>query len=281
MITVLDHVVLLCPDIEAGVSTYETLLGTPPVWRAQSDGAATAVFSVANTALELMAPMGEGAAADKLREMTAKGARLTSLAYRASDISEAHLACSRRGLNPGEVTHGSSTDMTSRATRQWDRFRIPDTAMAGIKTFVLTPDVGADFPIHKSQSDTVSGLDHIVIQTPNPDRAVANYAGRLGLRLALDRTFPDLGARLLFFRVGDVTLEMMQQLAPEADQSGPDALWGLSWQVADIDAANRRLRDTGLDVSAVRAGRKPGTSVFSVRNGTLGLPTLFITHTPR
>jgi hypothetical protein len=53
-------------------------------------------------------------------------------------------------------------------------------------------------------------------------------------------------------------------------------LWGLSWRVADIDAARARLAAAGLDVSEVRGGRKPGTRVMSVRDGTCGINTLLL-----
>jgi hypothetical protein len=37
----------------------------------------------------------------------------------------------------------------------------------------------------------------------------------------------------------------------------------------------------GVDVSEIRAGRKPGTRVMTVRNGTCGVPTLLVERTPR
>ena len=111
MITALDHFVLLCPDIDTGIRDYETLLGAPPAWRAISDGAATAVFHTGNTAIELMAPFGEGAVADKLREMTATGAKLTTLVYRSDDISGDHHLIKRRGLDPSDIAQGSSQDI--------------------------------------------------------------------------------------------------------------------------------------------------------------------------
>ena len=60
MITGLDHFVLVCPEIEAATAVYESLLGRPADWRASADGAATAIFRLENTSLELMAPDGEG-----------------------------------------------------------------------------------------------------------------------------------------------------------------------------------------------------------------------------
>ncbi len=69
MITGLDHIVLVCPEIEIGVAAYTAILGAGPVWRSRADGAATALFRVANTALELMAPCGEGAVGERLVEI--------------------------------------------------------------------------------------------------------------------------------------------------------------------------------------------------------------------
>src|SRR5882672_6442847 len=41
------------------------------------------------------------------------------------------------------------------------------------------------------EAASISALDHIVVRTPNPERAIAFYAGRLGLDLRLDRSNPD------------------------------------------------------------------------------------------
>jgi hypothetical protein len=65
---------------------------------------------------------------------------------------------------------------------------------------------------------------------------------------------------------------------PNADRAH-DKLWGLSWRVADIDATRARLVSAGIDVSEARAGRKPGTRVASVRNGTCGIHTLLLERT--
>ncbi len=60
-----------------------------------------------------------------------------------------------------------------------------------------------------------------------------------------------------------------------------DRLWGLSWRVADIDATRTRLVSSGVDVSDVRAGRKPGTRVLTVHGGVCGVPTLLVERTAR
>jgi catechol 2,3-dioxygenase-like lactoylglutathione lyase family enzyme len=125
------------------------------------------------------------------------------------------------------------------------------------------------------EGSTISSLDHVVVRTPNPERAIAFYAGRLGLDLRLDRSNPEWGARLLFFRCGDLVVEIAHDLK-KGVSDGPDQLWGLSWRASDIAKVNARLKSAGVDVSPVRTGRRPGTEVFSVNSHTEGVPTIVI-----
>ena len=280
MITRLDHFVLICPDIEAGVGAYETLLGAPPAWRAEDAqmGSATALFKVDNTAIELMAPTGEGLVGARLSEMLDDtGPALTSLAYEVPNIDMAHHAFGRRGLVPSEIGDGESTDIASGETRTWKRFRCADVACAGVKSFVLqyTED---RLPAREVAAGGVTSLDHLVINTPNPERAIALYGARLDLRFALDRTAEQWKTRFMFFRTGGLTLEVIHRLGSEDNADAVDTIWGLTWAVADLGAAHERLAAAGLTVSDIRKGRKPGSTVFTVKDGTLGVPTLFIAH---
>ena len=122
----------------------------------------------------------------------------------------------------------------------------------------------------------VDALDHVVINTPDAERAIALWRDRLGLRLALDREFPQRGLRLVFFRSAGVTLEFAAPLPPPADRSGSDAFYGLAYRVGDLAACRARLLQAGMDVSEPRAGQKRGTTVATVRSGTAGVPTLLI-----
>lgn len=280
MITRLDHFVLICPDIEAGIAAYETLLGCSPVWRAEDTrlGSASALFKVDNTALELMAPKGEGAVGARLTEMLAEtGPAITSLAYEVADAGMAHHTFGRRGLTPSDISDGASTDVTTGARRTWKRFRCADAACGGVKTFVLQHTEGA-LPERKPIEGAAVSLDHLVINTPNPDRAAALYGARLGLRFALDRTAEQWKTRFLFFRLGGLTLEVIHRLGEAHDANAPDNIWGLTWTVADLEVTRERLAGAGLTVSEIRKGRKPGSTVFTVKTGTLGVPTLFIAH---
>lgn len=277
IISGLDHVVLVCPEIGAAEAVYASLLGRPADWRARSDGAATAIFRVANTSLELMAPHGEGPVAGRLREIIgAEGPGLKSLAFGTRDIAHAHHRLTRRGLRPGEVSDGASTNEIDGKTRKWARFRCSDDETAGIRTFLVQPE--APLPVPDVDAGGVIALDHIVVATPNPDRALGLYGARLGLDLALDRNAPQWKTRFLFFRTGGLTFEVIHRLGETHDAADPDSLWGLTWEVADLAAAHARLSDAGFDLSEIRTGRKPGSTVFTVRDGTMGVPTLFIAH---
>ena len=40
LVTGLDHIVLVVPEIESGTAVYQSLLDRPPVWRAEGEGGA-------------------------------------------------------------------------------------------------------------------------------------------------------------------------------------------------------------------------------------------------
>ena len=61
----------------------------------------------------------------------------------------------------------------------------------------------------------MQAIDHVVIRSADPEATIAFYGDQLGLRLALDRTFEERGVRLIFFRVGGVTVEIAAQAGAE------------------------------------------------------------------
>lgn len=269
MITGLDHIVAL--GSREGASELLSVLGREiEDHHTHDDGRKTGVVSFANTTLELMMPGATGSASERVSELIKSGETLASLAFATDNLEDAHRQAERRGLKPGEPGIGFGADY----------FRCDDEVCAGIRTFIVKPK-RTNPPSDTPPPGSVSWLDHVVVNTPNPERALAHYGARLGLRLALDRTNPDWGSRLIFFRTGGLTIEILHRLDDSQDPSAPDTLWGLSWGVQDIRAAQSRLSDAGIDVSEVRTGRKPGTEVCTVRSHTLGIPTLFIAKSAR
>jgi hypothetical protein len=41
------------------------------------------------------------------------------------------------------------------------------------------------------------------------------------------------------------------------------------------------MKESGVEISDIRDGRKPGTRVCTAKSHTLGVPTLLIEHPPR
>ncbi len=278
MITGLDHVVIAVRELDPAVHAYTALLGRAPSWRteAHGGGAEIAGFGLANVGVELMAPAGAGATAERLRAvLSAQGEGLASLAFAVDDVERAHRRLSRLALDPEPVTTAEGADAPGAGGR-WRRTRAATAATHGVRVFFMERPPLPRSVLHEcAESAAITGLDHVVVRTPDPERAAALYGARLGLDMRLDRSNPAWGSRLMFFRCGDLIVEIAHDLAAGVS-SGPDRLWGLSWRVPDAEAGRARLAAAGLDVSEARPGRKPGTRVFTVRSGTCGVPTLVL-----
>jgi catechol 2,3-dioxygenase-like lactoylglutathione lyase family enzyme len=136
-------------------------------------------------------------------------------------------------------------------------------------------------PVERVPAGAVDSVDHVVVQTPDAERAIALWRDKLGLRLAFDETFPKRRLRLLFFRSGGMTFEFATSDPPPPDRTGPDQLYGISYRVMDLGTQSKRLVAAGLDVSDLRPGNKLGTRVLTVRSGTAGVPTLFLEEPSR
>lgn len=260
MIVGFDHVVIAVRDIADGVGAYATLLDRKAPQVVTRDDVATAMFATSNLAVELMAPVGPRAA--RLNAALDDGGEgLKSLVFATTDIARLHTRCARVGLAPEDI---SENDVGR-------SFRASTDRTHGVRLFFMQR--------HEPQPremGAVSGLDHIVIRTPDVERVAALYGARLGLDMRLDREV--MGRRLMFFRCGDAIVEIIHD---NTITDGCDKLWGISWRAADADLTRERLANAGLDASDVRTGMKPGTRVFTVRNKTCGVPTLMVQPSPQ
>ncbi len=282
MITGLDHVVVLVEDIAAGAASYQTLLAQAPAWRNSGEGVERVLFTLDNMSLELMAPRGDGEDANRIRSvLAAQGEGIASICFRTNDIAKMHRRLDRLNLKPDSVSDVESRDDATGAVLSWKRTRTATDATRGIRLFYL--QLANERP-HSAAVATgpIFAIDHVVISTPDPERAAALYGARLGLDMALERSHPDWG-RLMFFRCGDLIVEVTHRPGKPGDPKRDpdrDRFGGICWRVADIDATHARLAKAGVDVSEVRTGRKPGTKVMTVRSGTCGVPTLLVQPSP-
>lgn len=280
MITAIDHIALVVHDLEAAIDGYTRILGRAPNWCGADGGAHHAWFQLGNTALDVIAPTGEGHTGSQVSSRLAShGEGIWALAFATPDMVEARRRLERVGVKSSEPLPIRSTNPDTGDRRRWLTSIADADATHGMNIFLIEQKSdAAAWPISRftvDEGSSVSALDHVVVRTPNPDRAAALYGARLGLDMKLDRSNPEWGTRLMFFKLGDLVVEIAHDLKAGIS-AGPDSPWGLSWRVSNVAAAHDRIGGMRVEVSEIRKGRKPGTSVFTVKGAPGGVPTLVI-----
>jgi len=287
MLHSLDHIVIATDDLNEATRTLVAVLGRTPSWSGShpSFGTRNVLFRLDNTYVELLAPDAEGLLADGLRvRLEERGPGLHALALGCEDADDAARLLTERGLDVAGPVQGIAHDEPSGAFRRFRNVLIRPEQSRGVGLFVIEHQSEKDLlppalPVGDA-TGAASAVDHVVIMTRDPEAAKQLYGEKLGIRLALDRSFEKRGVRLLFFRLGGATIEIGARLRDTAELGPSDAeldrLWGLAWQVPDAEKARARVVDAGLEASEVRDGHKPGTRVFTIEGEPLGVPTLMI-----
>ena len=265
-------------DLSIAIENYTKLLGFSPTWRGVHPGQGTenALFPLDNLYVELLASNGEGAGSDMIKSfLELNGEGLSGIALGTPDIQAAKNKLDGMEIDVGNLIAGEGKDEDSREIRTWKNLFLPFSLTRGVFTFLIQHEEGS-LPIHKEKINShVNRLDHVVINTNDPDGLISLYRDTYGIRLALDQTVEKWGGRMLFIRLNHTTLEI---IGKEDSKEPHDSLWGLAWVVKDIKATYDRLTLAGVEVSEVKNGRKPNTLVATVKSHTCNIPTLFIQH---
>ena len=118
-------------------------------------------------------------------------------------------------------------------------------------------------------------MDHVVINTNDADGFINIYRDIFNIRLALDKIIKHWKKRMLFFRLSKTTIEVIE----EKDDLPPnDNMWGLAWDVKDIEKAHERLTAEGIEVTPIQKGIKEQTLVATIKSHNHNVPTLLIQH---
>lgn len=285
-VTGVDHVTIAVPDLGMAVAQYTAILGWPPSWRGEHPdlGTSAALFGCWNGMVELVAPKPGDFRAEALRgHLRDHGPGLAALALRTSDAATCRTALKARGVSVTPPESGLAVGDAG-AERRYRALTINPRQTRGLPVHVVERDDLATLLAQQPPgADEMSAIDHVVIHTTAPDDAIAFYGTGLGIRLALDRDLA--GTRMLFFRTGGVTLEVVGAPEPEPtagqSEAGRDTFYGIAYRTLDIDACHGRLASAGFTVDAVRDGNKRGTRVFTIRDGTSGVPTLVLSDPSR
>ncbi len=276
-------------DFDSGVRDYARLLGRDPGWqeRDRESGLRSAFFPLANMGLEIREAGGGKPGLGGIRLVCDDREQFGEHLERAGLESGSVRSCVAEGPDGNEIRRWVSTGLDRGASRgipvEWISEESARPASEGrMREFdTQPPESGRPWApsawkgASPAPESAVRALDHVVIFSADIEATRELYS-RLGIRLALDRTFEDRGVRLIFFRIGGVTIEIGGRLGTTPEPERADRFGGLAWQVVDLEAIHSRLVGEGFDVSGIRQGNKPGTRVCTVRDPVHGVPTLLI-----
>jgi hypothetical protein len=113
----------------------------------------------------------------------------------------------------------------------------------------------------------VTSIDHVVLLSPDLDRTVAALAA-VGVHPRRERD-GELGGRpirQIFLRFGSVIIEVVG--SPGTASEGPSTLWGITYNVADIDATASFFGDR---TTPVKQAVQPGRRITTLRHHELGM----------
>ena len=278
MLDSVDHVIIAVEDLDEASKNYEMILGNPPIWMGEHKefGTKNTLFNFQNTYLELLAAGGEGIGADLIKHMlTSSGEGLNGIVFGTSDMKQFRDIMQKNSINLADASIGEGTNFETGEKRTWiNQFLVPELSR-GLFCFIIEHTGGKLAKVKKYADSSVHRLDHVVISTNDAEGFIKTYRDIFNIRLALDKFVEHWQKRMLFFRLNKTTIEVIEE---QNDNEPKDILWGLAWNVKDIEAARKRLISHGVDVTQIKKGVKEGTLVMTVKSNVHNVPTLFIQH---
>jgi len=278
MIKSIDHILVAVEDLDKAVEDYSLVFGFGPTWQGShpSLGTKNALFPLENMYLELIAKKDEGLLGEFIGEHLVKnGESIFGLALETDDIENAKKKLSASFKVDLEILDGKGLDNISKKERHWKNILIPMDISRTVFT-LLIEHTGGTLPEPKDVDESnISRMDHVVINSNDPDGLVDLYKEKYGIRLALDQFVEQWGGRMLFFRTNHTTIEA---IGIKKDGPPEDSLWGLAWTTNNIKATRKRLLQSDVEITDIRKGRKPKTLVATIKSHTSNVPTLLIEH---
>jgi len=278
MIKSIDHILVAVEDLDKAVKDYSLVFGFGPTWQGShpSLGTKNALFPLENMYLELIAKKDEGPLGEFIGEHLKKnGESVFGLALETNDIEQEKEKLSLSLKVNLEILDGTGLDNISKKKRQWKNILIPMNISRGVFTLLIEHTDGT-LPEHNNTDESnITRMDHVVLNSNDPDGLIDLYNKKYGIRLALDQFVEKWGGRMLFFRTNHTTIEA---IGIKKDGLPEDSLWGLAWTTKNIKKTHKRLLDAGVSITDVKDGRKPNTLVATIKSHCSNVPTLLIEH---
>jgi catechol 2,3-dioxygenase-like lactoylglutathione lyase family enzyme len=279
MIKSIDHILIAVQNLEESSLQYEKILGLKPTWRGKhpSLGTENILFPLENLYLELIAGTSQGFLADQVNDhIKENGESIFGIALEVGNIEGVLQSKEYSNFQNIEISSGEGINLDSGAKRKWKNIMLPQESTRGVFTLLIEHTSGVLPKYESFENDQIERLDHIVINSNDPDGLIELYRDTYGVRLALDQYVEKWGGRMLFFRTNQTTIEAIG-IKNDADKP-IDKAWGLAWTTKDIKKTHARLVSEGVEISEVKDGRKPNTLVATIKSHTCNIPTLLIEH---
>ena len=274
----LDHLIVAVKDLEEAENNYKKLFGFTPVWKGihKDWGTSNSLFNFENTYFELLSASGNGEGADLVNNYLAQsGEGLMGMVFATEDINSASDSLVEKGFLVEESSNGQGINNSDQQTRKWKNLFLPPELTRGIFSFVIE-HLDENLPQSKElNASSPHKLDHVVINTNDADGFIKIYRDTFDIRLALDKFIEHWQKRMLFFRLNKTTIEVIEQ---KDDLKPNDKMWGLAWEINDIEKAHARLVAEGIEVTPVQKGIKEKTLVATIKSHNHNVPTLLIQH---
>ena len=274
----LDHLIVAVKDLEEAENNYKKLFGFTPVWKGihKDWGTSNSLFNFENTYFELLSASGNGEGADLVNNYLAQsGEGLMGMVFATEDINSASDSLVEKGFLVEESSNGQGINNSDQQTRKWKNLFLPPELTRGIFSFVIE-HLDENLPQSKElNASSPHKLDHVVINTNDADGFIKIYRDTFNIRLALDKFIEHWQKRMLFFRLNKTTIEVIEQ---KDDLKPNDKMWGLAWEINDIEKAHARLVAEGIEVTPVQKGIKEKTLVATIKSHNHNVPTLLIQH---
>src|SRR6056300_426353 len=274
MLNTLDHLIVAVADLDKAEKNYSTVFGVDSVWRGEhvEYGTENSLFNFNNTYFELLAAKGDGLGAMLVNHaLQETGEGLIGIVFGTDNLKETHQTLSEKGFLFGDISDGEGANFKNNKIRKWKNLFLPPELSRGIFSFLIEHTEGALPTVDRFEPSMVNKLDHVVINTNDADGFINIYKDAFNIRLALDKFVDEWKSRMLFFRLNQTTIEVIEK---KNDEEPKDSLWGLSWQVDNIKEAHKRLEKAGVEITPIKKGIKEKTLSATVKTHTHNVPTL-------
>ncbi|MDO8421390.1 MAG: VOC family protein [Parvibaculum sp.] len=288
LVTAVDRIVIAVKNLDKAEAAYTRMFGRQPSWRRRdrAGGTGHVYYYLGNMGVELAAAIGTGVWGLHIEAFLAEhGEGISALALASDNVERTALLLNDAGVATVVMPENEGAGEDG-VIRYWRHALIARDKTRDMTIFVCQNYKGQNqrplAPLRHGVSEdaAIAAMDHVVVMTNDAEACKTLFGDKFGIRLALDHSKPEWGVRQLFFRLGGVTIEVVESLdktkAPKAD-----FLWGTAWKCTDINAVRARMVAEGADVSEVRKGRKKGTEIATIRPPTGGVPTLLIAEEPK